>query len=127
MVMKNKKKDLYYYLNLPWTYTVELDKDNKGKKIYIVSVNELSGIKTDAYTLDEAMENIKEPMEAMFELYMEMGKEIPEPIDQEKFKGEISYHTSSSRHYLLAKAAQKRKVSVNKLLDELIDSNLKNK
>ncbi|MDR3551175.1 MAG: type II toxin-antitoxin system HicB family antitoxin [Candidatus Babeliales bacterium] len=81
IIAEGDDRDRHYYLNLPWTYTVELDKDNEGKKIYIISVNELPGIKTHAYTIDEAMEGIKEPMEAMFELYMEMGKEIPEPCD----------------------------------------------
>lgn len=80
MVMKSKKKDLEFYLNLPWTYTIEMDKDNEGNRIYIASVNELPGIKTDALTIDEAMESIKEAMLAAFELYLELGKEIPIPI-----------------------------------------------
>ena len=81
MVIHKKTKDIAYYLNLPWTYTVEMARD-KGKQIYIVHVNELPGIATDAPSLDEAMELIKEAMEGAFELYMENGQVIPEPINQ---------------------------------------------
>lgn len=125
--MKSKKKDLEFYLNLPWTYTIEMDKDNKGHKIYIVSVNELPGIKTDALTIDEAMESIKEAMLAAFELYLELGKEIPIPVDEEEFRGNIAYRTSSKRHYLLAKEAKKRKLSLSRLLDEVVDTVLSKK
>jgi len=76
---KKSLKDINYYLNLPWTYTLETDKDNDGKKFYILRVNELPGVMTDAYTTEEALELIKEPMQAVFEIYMEQGKEIPEP------------------------------------------------
>lgn len=123
MAIKNKK-DIKYYLALPWTYTVETDKDEKGKKIYIVYVNELPGVCTDAHTIVEAMELIKEAMEAAFELYMQHGEEIPEPIDENEFKGNIAYRTSSRRHYLIAREAQKRNASLSKTLDELIDTAL---
>lgn len=78
--MKNKKLDVTHYLTLPWTYTIETDSDKKGNKVYVLSVNELPGIKTDAPTIEEAMEDIKEAMLATFELYLELGKEIPTPM-----------------------------------------------
>ena len=69
-----------YYLNLPWTYTVKTAQE-KNEKLYIVYVNELPGICTDAPTLDEAMQLIKEVMVGTFELYLEQGEKIPEPIN----------------------------------------------
>lgn len=125
--MKNKKTDLTHYLTLPWTYTIETDKDSQGNKVYILSVNELPGIKTDAPTVDEAMQDIKEAMLAAFELYLELGKEIPTPIDEDDFKGNIAYRTSCKRHYLLAKEAQKKNLSLSKLIDECIDNALMKK
>ena len=79
MKTKKKYKILDYYINLPWTYTIEQVVDECKNKIYVVRVNELPGICTDAASLDEAMELIKEPMRAAFEFYMEHGEEIPEP------------------------------------------------
>lgn len=75
----NAHKNIKYYLDLPWTYTIETEKDEKGKSPYVVHVNELEGIATDAPTIEEAMKLIKEAMEAVFEMYLENDEEIPEP------------------------------------------------
>ncbi len=119
----NKKK-LDYYLNLPWTYTIETEKEN-GETLYVVCVNELPGICTDDTTLDGAMVLIKEAMTAAFQLYLENGEEIPEPIDKDQFKGNIAYRTNSERHYLIARAAQRKASSLSKIIDECIDMSLK--
>jgi predicted RNase H-like HicB family nuclease len=80
MAIKKQYKKLSYYLNLPWTYTVEQSKDENNDKIYIVCVNELPGICTDAPLVDEAMKLIQEPISAAIEFYMENNQDIPEPI-----------------------------------------------
>jgi hypothetical protein len=84
----------------------------------------LPSICTDAPTIEEALELIKEPMTAAFELYMKHKEEIPEPIDENKFKGNIAYRTTGRRHYLLMKEAQRRRESLSELIDELIDTAL---
>ncbi len=114
------KKDLAYYLNLKWSYTVEVE-EHKGKDLFIVRVNELPGVCTDGKTIEEAMKNIKEAIEATIELYLEQGEIVPEPIQKEKFKGNISYRTTQERHYNLAKIAQEKHVSMNKALDMIFD------
>ncbi|MFH1644335.1 MAG: type II toxin-antitoxin system HicB family antitoxin [bacterium] len=127
MDMKKKYKNLDYYLDLPWTYTVEASTDENKDKIYIVRVNELPGICTDAQSLDEAMELIKEPMKIAFEFYMENNEDILEPIKKEDFKGNISYRTTSRRHYLISKAAQKKELSLSQFIDSIVDTVLLNK
>lgn len=127
MVTPNKiKKSIDYYLNLPWTYTIETTKET-GELLYIVHVNELSGISTDAPTLTEAMESIKEVMAVAFKHYLENGEEIPEPIDSEQYKGNIAYRTTSKRHFWLAREAKKRDLSLSQVIDTLIDSTLAKK
>src|ERR1700719_4702661 len=101
------KKDLKYYLGLNWTYSIETRK-HKGKKFYIIRVNELPGVCTDATTIEKGMKEIQEVIFATIELYMEQGDPIPEPINKEEFKGNISYRTSSERHFLLAKLAKEK-------------------
>ena len=118
--MSNKIKDINYYLNLPWTYTIETTKET-GELLYIVHVNELPDITTDAPSLDAAMVLIKEAMAGAFELYLKQGDEIPEPVDPDEFKGNIAYRTSSTRHYRLFKEAQKRNQSLSQLIDQCID------
>lgn len=124
MVTKKQYKKLSYYLALPWTYTVEQSKDENNNKIYIVRVNELPGICTDAPSVDEAMKLIQEPIAAAIEFYMENNQEIPEPISEEDFKGNISYRTTSRRHYLISKEAQRRDLSLSQMIDNLVDLSL---
>jgi antitoxin HicB len=125
MVIKKKTKNINYYLNLPWTYTIETEKDEQGKPIYVVHVNELEGIATDAPTVEEAMKLIREVMEAAFEMYLENEEEIPEPKVFEQYKGNIAYRTSSLRHYSLVKEAQRKNISLSQLIDSAVDSALK--
>lgn len=122
MELKKKYKSIDHYLSLPWTYTVERARDEDNNKMYVVRVNELPGICTDAVSLDEAMELIKEPMKAAFEFYMENGEDIPEPVKETDFKGNIAYRTTSSRHYLISKEAKKKEQSLSQVIDSLVDA-----
>ena len=90
------KKDLKYYLNLNWSYTIEQD-SHKGKKFYIIRVNELPGVCTDAHTIGKGMKNIKAAIAAAIELYIEQGDPIPEPINKEEFKEGIAKLTTKKR------------------------------
>lgn len=117
------KKNLDYYLNLSWTYTIEKE-SYKGKSYYVIFVNELPGICTDAEDLNEGMEGIKEAIACAVEIYQEKGEPVPEPIDKAHYKGRISYRTDSKRHCLLARAARLRHKSINKTLDDMVDAAL---
>ena len=118
---KNKlKNDLNYYMKLPWTYTIETE-SHKGSTYYVIRVNELPGICTDSESLDEGMEEIKHLIACAVEIYKEKGEPIPEPVDKNKFKGNIAYRTDSERHYLIAKTAQRMHKSISKTMDIMID------
>ena len=117
------KKDLDYYLNLPWTYTIEKE-FFEGKWYYIIQVNELPGICTHDEDLSKGMEEIKEAIECAIEIYQKKGEPVPEPIDKNQYKGRISYRTNSKRHWLIARAAKLRHKSINKILDEIVDAEL---
>lgn len=114
------KKDLNYYLSLNWSFSVEQIL-NKGKKIYIIRVNELPGVCTDATSIEKGMKEIQDSIAATIELYLEQGDPIPEPINKEEFKGNIAYRTTRERHYYLAKLAQEKHISMNKALDMVFD------
>lgn len=110
-------------MRLKWTFTIEQD-SHAGKDFYIIRVNELPGVCTDAENVEEGMLAIKEPMKAAIKLYITHGEEVPEPIKEEDYPGKIAYRTSSRRHCKLAKEARRRKKSLSKLLDELIDQSI---
>ena len=119
-----KNKNLKYYLNLPWSYTITTTKED-GETLFIVRVNELPGVCTDAPTIQEAMSLIKEAMTGAFELYMDNGQEIPEPVNPETYKGRIAYRTTSKRHARLAQEALAKNASLSVIIDECIDKQLK--
>lgn len=121
--MKEKmksKKDIKYYLSLPWTYSIETE-THKGKSYYIIRVNELPGVCTDAVDLNEGMEDIKDAIACAVEAYQELGRIVPEPIDRNQYKGKILYRTDSERHYQLAQLAKSKHKSISKTLDIVID------
>ena len=117
------KKEINYYLNLNWSYTIEQE-THRGKHYYIIRVNELPGVCTDAETVEEGMELIKEAIEGAVRLYLKNGEEIPEPIKKENFKGNIAYRTTSERHYYVAKLAKRMHKSISKTLDDIIDAGI---
>lgn len=119
----NKKKELNYYLALKWTYTIE-EESCDGYDYYVIRVNELPGVCTDSDTLKEGMADIKEAIKAAIKLYIKHDDPIPEPVDKDKYKGNIAYRTSSERHYIVAKIAQQKHKSMSKVLDLLIDSGI---
>jgi len=117
------KKQIAYYLNLPWSYTIEQE-THKGKHYFIIRVNELPGVCTDAETIEEGMQLIKEAIEGAVVLYLKNGEQVPEPIKKEDYKGNIAYRTTSERHYHVAKLAHATHKSISKTIDELIDASL---
>ena len=117
------KKNIRYYLNLNWSYTIEQE-SHKGRHYYIIRVNELPGVCTDAETVEEGMELIKEAIEGAIHLYLKNGEEVPEPIKKKDYKGNIAYRTTSERHYHVAKTAKAMHKSISKAIDELIDAGM---
>ena len=117
------KKNLNYYLKLNWSFTIEQE-SSKGKHYYIIRVNELPGVCTDADSVEEGMRNIGEAIEAAVKLYLKNGEPIPEPIKMTLFKGNIAYRTTRERHYYVAKVAKHIHKSISKTMDELIDAGL---
>lgn len=123
MATKVKRKNINDYMNLPWSYTVERHESHGG--YFVVMVNELPGIMSDGETIEEAFTSIQEPMRILIQDMLEKGEDVPEPVDKSRFKGTINYRTEPEVHYRLYKEAQRRGVSINKLIDEKVREGLK--
>lgn len=118
------KKTIEYYLNLPWTYTLEQE-IHKGTLYHIIKVNELPGVCTHNEDVNLGLQEIKDAIACAIELYIRQGEEIPEPIKKEEYKGKIAYRTTSERHYHLAKLAKHKHISMNKAMDMVFDAGIK--
>ena len=116
------KKDLDYYVNLPYTYIIEWS-DVDG--CFLGSIAELEHNMTCGQTREEVLANLKEALVAYVTTSLDNNMEIPEPLKIEDFKGSITYRTSKERHYKLAKQAKLYGKSINAFIDEAIGEKLK--
>lgn len=69
----NKKNNFSYFLNLSWTYTIETEY-NDDSLYYIIRVNELPGICTDAENLHDGMKEIQKLISCAIDIYIEKIK-----------------------------------------------------
>jgi antitoxin HicB len=116
------KKNLEYYLNLPYTYIIEWS-DVDG--CFLGSIVELEHNMTCGQTREEVLTNLKEALVSYITTSLDNNMEIPEPFKIEDFKGSITYRTSKERHYKLAKQAKLYGKSINAFIDEAIGEKLK--
>ena len=116
------EKNLEYYLQLPWSYRFEWSADDN---CYVVSIAELKGCITHGGTIEEAVEMIQDALKSYIACSLQYKDEIPEPLKPVDYKGKIPYRTTPDKHYRLAKRAKALGVSINALIDEAVDMQLK--
>ena len=106
------KKNLEYYMKLPYSMIVEFVADESGD-YYFGRTLELDGCMSHGDTKEEAMESLLEAMEGWIETKLEMGHQIPEPVPTDKASGKFTLRLPKSLHFRLAKEAEKEGVSLN--------------
>ena len=116
------KKNLEYYLNLPYTYLIEW---SDVDECFLGSIVELEHNMTCGQTREEVLCNLKESLVSYVTTSLDNNMEIPEPLKIGDFKGSITYRTSKERHYMLAKQAKLFGKSINAFIDEAIGEKLK--
>jgi len=115
------KKNLDYYMNLPYSYIIEWS-DIDG--CFLGSIVELERNMTCGQTREEVLSNLKEALASYITTSLTHNMEIPEPLKIKDFKGNITYRTSKERHYQLAKQAKLSGKSINAFIDEAIGEKL---
>ncbi|MCD8554979.1 toxin-antitoxin system HicB family antitoxin [Seleniivibrio sp.] len=115
------KKDIKYYMNLP--YTVEITPCEEGS--YFVQIKELEGCFSEGDTVEEAYSMIEEAKEGWLSAALEHGFEIPLPESMEKeYSGKFVVRVPKSLHKKLIQTAKKEGVSLNLLASSLLAENL---
>ena len=115
------KKNLNYYLNLPYTYIIEWSDIDE---CFLGSIAELERYMTCGQTREEVLSNLKDALVSYVTTSLKNNMEIPEPLKIRDFKGNITYRTSKERHYKLAKQAKLSGKSINAFIDEIIGEKL---
>ena len=100
---KKQKKDLSYYLNLPWQF--EFTKHPNGKySARVVGLSCYSG----GDTMEIAVKEIQSALEFYIESCLEDNLPIAEPDDVVNAGGRISIRTSKATHLKLIQKSKKR-------------------
>ena len=115
------KKNLDYYLNLPYTFIIDW---SDVDRCFLGSIVELERNMTCGQTREEVLSNLKEALISYVTTSLDNNMEIPEPLNIKDFKGSLTYRTSKERHYMLAKQAKLYGKSINAFIDEAIAEKL---
>ncbi|MGB6873961.1 MAG: toxin-antitoxin system HicB family antitoxin [Dehalococcoidia bacterium] len=114
MAIKNIKKDLEYYANLPYNIIVEMWNDGKGP-YWVARIAELPHCLIHGDTPEEAIAEIEEVKRDWIKSNLERRLKIPEPIPH-KHSGQISLRIPPSLHRLLSDRAAVEGVSLNQYM-----------
>lgn len=111
---KYMRKDLAYYLSLPYTIVTKEIQDETGH-YYVGKVEEIYDVRSVGDTIEELYKNLYEALELSIEDRLEDGEEIPEPIE-ESYSGRILARIPKSLHKYLAEQAELENTSLNQLI-----------
>lgn len=117
--MEEKKKDLVYYLNLPYTIEVVHDNDEENPG-WAARVVELPGCITQGDTFEELGEMVKDAIRGWIEVALKDGINIPEPRSQEEYSGKFVIRIPKSLHCELAETAARENVSLNAFVSTVL-------
>lgn len=115
------KRNVEYYLNLPYTIQVYRD-SNEENPGWVASVAELSGCITQADTFEELGEMINDAMCTWIEAALEDGVEIPEPRLEEDYSGKFVVRVPNSLHRNLVITSEREGVSLNSYINVALAS-----
>ena len=104
------KKDLNYYMSLPYKIVIESDEEDGG---FVASCPELRGCVTCAETQIDALRMLEDAKEAWLQACIEDQIEIPEPIRLNDYSGQFKLRIPKSLHKKLVAQALEEGVSMN--------------
>jgi len=108
------KKNIDYYLNLPWKFEFEKAEDGG----YYANVKNL---KCHSYgiSLEDAANNIKKALELHLKSYIDDNEQVPTPIN-ENTSGRLSIRIAKTLHSKLQKLAENEGVSISHLVNDAL-------
>jgi antitoxin HicB len=110
--MDAQKKDLAYYLGLPYTIEVTRDNDEENPG-WVARILELPGCITQGDNFEELDEMIKDAMREWLEIALEDNLPIPEPTSHAEYSGKFVVRVPKFLHRELVERAVKEGVSLN--------------
>ncbi len=113
--MMTNKKELDYYMNLPYKVEISPEEDGAG---FNASIPDLKGCVAFGETVEEAYQTITEVKQTWIEIALERGWQIPGPIVEEfkEYSGRFNVRLPCFLHRKLAELAEAENTSLNQLV-----------
>lgn len=121
------KKDLKYYMSLPFKIEINFIPKEKGSGVE-ASIPELGRAAFLGYgkSIEEALEDLEETKKENFEEIIKKRTDIPEPEKYRKeYRGEVLVRMPKFLHRELSEAAQENGVSLNQYMNFLLINNFR--
>jgi|LFRM01.1.fsa_nt_gb antitoxin HicB len=115
------KKDIEYYLSLPYQVVLTPLKEEDGGG-WLATIPDLKGCMTDGETQEEALINLLDAKKAWIKTAIKRGQQIPLPrsYEDEEYSGKFTLRLPRFLHKAISLAAKKDNMSLNSYLLSLI-------
>ncbi|MBQ9200552.1 MAG: toxin-antitoxin system HicB family antitoxin [Lachnospiraceae bacterium] len=114
------KKDLDYYLSLPYRMVITPDTEEGG---FTVLCPELPGCITCVENIDDVFPMFNDAKKCWLEAALKEGIEINEPIPEESYSGQFKIRMPKSLHKSLAEHSKQEGISMNQYCLYLLAKN----
>lgn len=106
-------KDLDYYLELPYKYTLYPAEEGG----YVIEIPDLPGCISQGETAEEALFMIEDAKRGWLEVALDQGISISEPSRlSSDFSGKFNIRVPKSLHKVLAEKAKEENISLNQFI-----------
>lgn len=123
MILTAKKISVDEYKRLPYERVIVPDPSGG----YFGTVIELDGCMTEGETVEETASNLEEAMQGWLETSLSHNLDIPEPLALRDYSGQFNVRIPKSLHRDLVRTALKEDVSLNALVNSLLERGLNGK
>jgi antitoxin HicB len=108
------KKQVEYYIKLPYTMTVKYRTEQGG--YYVAGYIELPDLTMTGDTPEEAVKELLVEKPDWFETCLKLGVNIPLPVEPQKYSGKIVLRMPPSLHESLVRIAELEGISLNQYM-----------
>jgi antitoxin HicB len=115
-------KTLQEYLDLPYHVSVVRSENERGKRPWSASVEELPACTAAGSSPEEAVHRLREAMEKWIAAAIERNEDIPEPRSDSTHSGRLLVRMPKTLHGRLTRAAEQEGVSLNQFINGALAS-----
>jgi antitoxin HicB len=117
-------KTLQEYLNLPYHVSLVRGENDRGKRAWAASVEELPACTASGSSPEDAVRRLREAMEEWIAAALARNEAVPEPRSDSTHSGRLLVRMPKTLHAQLTRAAEKDGVSLNQFITGALASSV---